>query len=160
MLVIADTSPLRYLTVIGQPELLPTIFGEIWVPGAVLEGLSATSTPEVVRALFEHGQTWLRTREPADRLLRAITQDLDPGERAALALALELKADLVLIDDSAGRREAVALGIRITGTLGVLRLAAERGMVDVPAMLQRLRESGFYIKESVVRSAFGPWLSE
>lgn len=70
-----------------------------------------------------------------------------------------MKADLVLLDDAAGRRETVSLGLRMTGTIGVLRLAAERGMVDVPEMVQRLRASGFCIQESVIRAAFGQWLS-
>jgi hypothetical protein len=66
--------------------------------------------------------------------LAAITSDLDPGERAALALARELNADPVLLDDAAGRREALALRMRITGTVGVLRLAAESGLIDRPGL--------------------------
>ncbi|MBC8164922.1 MAG: DUF3368 domain-containing protein, partial [Bryobacteraceae bacterium] len=80
-----------------------------------------------------------------------MSRDLDRGEREALAVAIELKADLVLIDDAAGRREAKRLRIRITGTVGVLRLAAERGLIDVPEALLRLRLSGFYIDENVLR---------
>ena len=51
--------------------------------------------------------------------MEAVRYDLDRGERAALALALEIKADLILIDDAAGRREARLLGIRMTGTVGI-----------------------------------------
>jgi predicted nucleic acid-binding protein len=53
----------------------------------------------------------------------------------------ELNAELVLLDDAAGRREALALRMRITGTVGVLRLAAERGLIDVPGVVSQLRES-------------------
>jgi predicted nucleic acid-binding protein len=64
----------------------------------------------------------------------------------------------VLLDDAAGRREAVSLGFRITGTIGVLRLAAERRLIDVPTVLARLRSSGFYIHDDVIRAAFENWL--
>jgi predicted nucleic acid-binding protein len=88
----------------------------------------------------------------------AINPDLHSGERAALALALDLKADLILIDDAEGRREAQLPGMRITGTLGVLRLAAERGLINVPEVVRRLRQSGFYFEEKLIQAAFGPWL--
>lgn len=70
--------------------------------------------------------------------------DFDPGERAAIALAKKHEADLLLIDDQAGRAEARRLGLRLTGTLGVLWVAAEKGHIDVPAVLTALRETNFY----------------
>ena len=159
MLVISDTSPLRYLAVIDGVELLATIFGEVWVPRAVLDEMSASSSPELVRALVRNPPVWLCTREPSEQTLALVSRDLDKGERAALALALDLHADLLLIDDTAGRREAESLGIRITGTVGFLRLAAERGLINVPVIVQELRRSGFYIHDSVIKAAFGKWLS-
>lgn len=158
MLVIADTSPLRYLSVTRCADLLATIFGEVWAPRAVLNEMSASSAPESVRALVENPPLWLRTQEPSEQTLATVSRDLDPGERAALALALDLDADLLLIDEAAGRREAESLGIRITGTVGVLRLAAERGLINVPLIVEELRRSGFYIHDSVIKAAFGKWL--
>ena len=101
--------------------------------------LSTTATPSLVRTFLRNPPPWLRVRDPGSGALAAITVDLDPGERAALALARELNADLVLVDDAAGRREALALRMRITGTVGVLRLAAERGLIDVPGVVAQLR---------------------
>jgi len=158
VLVIADASPLRYLIDIGQHELLPSIFREVQVPSAVISELTDSSTPESVRSVIENRPAWLIVRDPEASAILEISPELDGGERAALALARELHADLVLIDDAAGRREAASLGIRITGTLGVLRVAAERGLIDVRSVLDRLRSSGFYIHESVVRAAFQQWL--
>src|SRR4051812_43632827 len=112
MLIIADTSPLRYLVVIGEPELLATIFGEVWAPDTVLQELSASETPASVRSLVDSHPAWLRTQEPNEQLLNTINPDLGRGECAALALALELNADLLLIGDAAGRREADTLGVR------------------------------------------------
>ena len=158
MLVIADAGPLRYLIGIGEHELLPAIFREVWAPSAVISELTAPSTPESVRRVVESCPAWLNVRDPGVKAIREISPDLDSGERAALALARELHADLVLIDEAAGRREAASLGIRITGTVGVLRVAAERGLIDVRSVVARLRSSGFYIQESVIRAAFEKWL--
>jgi predicted nucleic acid-binding protein len=158
MIVVADSSPLRYLIVLGQQHLLPAIFGEVWIPSAVLDELQAAATPAPVRQFLADPPGWLKLRNPEADALGAIAPDLGAGERAALALACQLHADLILLDDAAGRREAVSLGIRMTGTVGVLRLAAERGLVDVPVMVAQLRQSGFYLSESLIHDAFGRWI--
>lgn len=108
---------------------------------------------------IENRPDWLRVQSPEARSLEAVSSELDKGERAAIALAIELKAKLLLRDEAAGRREAKHLGLRITGTVGVLRLAAERGLIDVLDVVSRLRASGFYIDDDVIRAAFEPWLS-
>lgn len=160
MLVVADTTPLRYLAAIGEVSLLPCMFGKVVIPPAVWNELTAASTPQTVRLFFEKRPDWLQLRTPLPDSLELVSSDLDAGERAALALAIEIKADLILIDEAAGRREAKELGMRITGTIGVLRLAAERGLIEVHKMLVGLRGSGFYIDESVLRTAFEPWLRQ
>ena len=158
MLVVADATPLRYLAVIGLIGLLPTLFNRILIPHVVWDELRTPSTPEAVRLIMDSRPDWLYLQSPRRDSLDAVSPDLDQGERAAIALAVEVRADLVLIDEAAGRRVAKELGMRITGTVGVLRLAAERGMIDVPDVLSQLRVSGFYIDENVLRAAFEPWL--
>jgi len=158
MVVVADSSPLRYLSVLGQQDLLPALFGEIWIPAAVLIELSASSTPVGVRLFLENPPGWLKVRDPSEETVQTISAELDRGERAALALARELNADLVLLDDAAARSEATSLGFRITGTVGLLRLAAERGLINVPAIVGQLRQSGFYLSDSLIRAAFDEWL--
>ena len=158
MVVVADSSPLRYLIVVGEQELLPELFGETWIPSAVLIELSASSTPAGVRTFLNNPPGWLKVREPREETLETISAELDRGERAALALARELNADLVLLDDAAARSEAKSLGFRITGTVGVLRLAAERGLINVPAIVEQLRQSGFYLNDSLIHAAFDEWL--
>src|SRR5258708_24539107 len=149
MIVVADSSPLRYLIVLRQQELLPILFREIWIPSRILSELSDAATPVVVRDLIENRPKWLQVRDPAPETLAYIDDALDDGERAALALARELDADLVLMDDAAGRRAAGLLRLRITGTIGVLRLAAERGLIDVPVVVAELRKTGFYLDEAL-----------
>src|SRR5437763_668462 len=75
---------------------------------------------------------------PPDQL-DLVTDELDLGEREAIALAHLLGADLLLIDELSGRAEARRRSLRVTGTLGILRTAAERGLIDVPEVLARLR---------------------
>lgn len=158
MLVVSDSSPLRYLIVIRKPELLPSLFGKVWIPFAVADELSTRSTPEAVRAVIEQRPPWLAIRNPLGATLMEVDSALDSGERAALALARDLNADLVLVDDAAGRREAKSFHLRITGTLGILRLAAERGLIDVPDVVSKLRQSGFYMQETLILAVFGRWL--
>lgn len=102
--------------------------------------------------------SWVDVRSVASETVEAITEDLDPGERAAIALAETLHADLLLIDDAAGRAEAKRRHLRVTGTLGVLRAGAERGLVDVADLLTRLRMTSFYLDETLVRTVFERWL--
>jgi predicted nucleic acid-binding protein len=87
-----------------------------------------------------------------------ITDDLDLGERAAIALAETMHADLLLIDEAAGRAEAKRRRLRVTGTLGVLRAGAEQGLVDVPELLERLKATSFYLDETLMNAVFERWL--
>lgn len=87
-----------------------------------------------------------------------MTDELDEGERAAIALATTLPPDLVLIDDSQGRAEARRRRIPVTGTLGVLRAAAEKNLVDAPAVLAQLKEANFYVEDELVQAIFRRWL--
>ena len=69
-----------------------------------------------------------------------------------------MHADLLLIDEAAGRAEAKRRQLRVTGTLGVLRAGAEQGLVNVPDLLERLRTTSFYLDETLLNAVFGPWL--
>jgi predicted nucleic acid-binding protein len=77
-------------------------------------------------------------------------QHLDVGERDAILLALEIKADLVLMDEREGVEEATRLGLTVTGTLGVLDRAAEKGLLDLPDVLSRLRVTNFRVSPTLL----------
>jgi predicted nucleic acid-binding protein len=147
-LVVADTSPVRYLIRIGEIGLLPGLFEKIMVPSVVVEELRHPSAPTVVRDWMREPPVWLEVLPvvtPDDPLFRA----LDDGERAAIALALTLQADLILIDERAGAAAAAQKGFAVTGTLGVLDLAAERGLVDLPSALARLANTNFRYRQEL-----------
>ena len=103
------------------------------MPEPVASELSVAGAPAAVRDWITKPPTWVDVRAvPAD-VVSMITDDLDLGERAAIALAETLHADLLLIDEAAGRAEAKRRHLRVTGTLGVLRAGAEQGLVNVPS---------------------------
>jgi len=76
----------------------------------------------------------------------------------AVALAEAVHADLLLIDEAAGRAEARRRHLRVTGTLGVLRTAAEHGLVNVPDVVTRLKATSFYVDDALVNQVFAQWL--
>lgn len=142
MIVISDTTPLNYLVLIGQQQLLARLFERVIIPQAVWTELQAEGTPESVRAWVANQPNWLEVRQanlPADAALAL----LDHGEREAILLAQELNADLLLMDDKDGRLEAARRNLAIVGTLGVLDKAAERGWLDLPNALAHLQQTSF-----------------
>jgi predicted nucleic acid-binding protein len=144
MLVIADTTPLRYLVVLGQIDLLPPLFGHVLIPPAVVEELRHPKAPAAVRAWIGAPPVWLEVRPSSLRPDTALLR-LDAGEREAILLAQELHADLLLVDEQEGRQEAARRALTAMGTLRVFELAAERGLVDLPAVLTQLQAARFYM---------------
>jgi predicted nucleic acid-binding protein len=125
--VIADTGPIHYLVLIGHSEILPALFERVIIPSAVGDELARMETPEEVRNWIQAAPAWLEVRTQPDYPFDdASLESLDDGERAALALAASLAADLVLMDDRAGVRVARSKGFRVIGTLMVLALGARR----------------------------------
>jgi predicted nucleic acid-binding protein len=151
MIVIADSAPINYLVLIGETELLPTLYAGVVIPTAVLRELRSRGAPAPVREWVNHLPSWLRVESVDPTLLAETALDLDAGEREAIALARELQAELVVIDDQAGRREARRWNLTVTGTLGVLRTAASRGLVDFREALNRLQQTNFYISAELLQ---------
>ena len=158
MIVVADSGPLHYLILLEQVDLLRRFYGQVLVPQAVADELSTAGAPGVVREWITRPPSWVEVRLVAPEVVAAITDDLDLGERSAIALAETVHADLLLIDEAAGRAEAKRRQLRVTGTLGVLRTGAEQGLVNVPDLLERLRTTSFYLNETLLNAVFGPWL--
>lgn len=148
--VISDTSPVRYLVLIGQVELLSVLYTEVLIPEAVADELQQPGTPELVRRWIAHRPSWLQVVPPTARPASVSLVDLDRGERDAIVLALHLKADLVLMDEREGVQEARRLGLTVTGTLGVLDRAAERGVIELVPAIARLRQTNFRIDPSLL----------
>jgi predicted nucleic acid-binding protein len=131
MIVIADTSPINYLVRIEQIDLLPELFGQVFIPPSVRDELMDAGAPEPVRRWIADSPAWLRVHAPTQSADAALlTAALDAGEHDAIILAQELAADQIIIDDMDARREAERRHLTVTGTVGILRAAAALGLVD------------------------------
>ena len=137
MIVVADTSPLNYFLQIGCESLLPSLYERVLLPPAVLGELSHPDAPKVVANWLARLPNWIEVRRTAGPPDAALA-DLGPGEREAIQLAQEKRADLLLIDERRGRLEAKRRGLATTGTLGVLLAGAQRGLVDATSAFEQL----------------------
>ena len=152
MIVVSDTSPLTNLAAIGRLDLLRQMYGSVLVPEAVYRELA--SDPDQPGAREVESEAWLvRGVVRSEQLLADLSNELHPGEAEALALAVEIAATLVLIDEKRGRRVASRLGLERIGLLGILLQAKQRGLVpEVKPLLDALRaDAGFWVKESLYR---------
>ena len=150
MIVVSDTSPLNYLVLIGQENLLHELFGKVVIPQAVFDELGDEGAPAEVRAWSQNHPHWVEVKQ--SRLTADAALDiLDPGEREAILLAQEISADLLLIDDRQARQVASEFGLAITGTVGVLDQAARAGLIDLKKTVAELRKTNFHIAENIVR---------
>src|SRR4051812_4641502 len=154
MIVVADSGPPHYLILIEHIELLHRFYEQVVIPEAVVDELRAPGSPVIVSKWIAHPPEWLVVIPVPQGQIESVSDDLDPGERAAIALAGTIGADLLLIDDAAGRLEAKRRHLRVTGTLGVLRAGAEEGIIDVPDTLSRLRTTSFYADDALINAIF------
>jgi predicted nucleic acid-binding protein len=149
MIVIADTTPLNYLVLINQVGVLPQLYGRVLIPVAVWEEFQRPQTPPVVRAWIAQPPPWLQVR-PVEKPSDPAIENLGAGECEAIALAAELHADRLIMDDRAGRRFATERNLVVIGTLGVLAEAAEHGLLDFSDTIARLQQTSFYVSPEVL----------
>lgn len=126
MIVVSDTSPISNLLKIGRIDLLRHLYQTVVIPAAVSREIEFLEENRRLIAEIE----WIRVVELKNReLLTLLDGDLDSGEAEAIALSMELKADVLLIDEGHGRREAKNHGLEITGLVGVLLEAKKAGLI-------------------------------
>jgi predicted nucleic acid-binding protein len=153
MIVVADASPLNYLIQIESETLLQKLFGRVLVPGAVMEELRHAAAPTAVASWVACVPSWIEIRTVAGQRDQTL-EILDPGEREAILLAQETRADLLLIDEKQGRAEARRRGISTTGTLGVLLAGGARNLVDAEAALLKLISATSFRAAPEIREDF------
>ncbi len=149
MIVLSDTTPINHLLLAGHIDILAALFKQVTIPAAVQAELLHPATPEVVRAWVIKPPSWLIVKTPVQ--LEAIT--LGRGEVEAISLAIEMKADLLLMDDRRARREAESRGLSVVGTLNVLEAAAERELLDLPTAVTALQATHFHISQQIIDRA-------
>ena len=141
MIVVSDTSPLVVLSKIEQLFVLPGLFETVLIPREVAEELEAGNESISGGRVTIDELPWIRVVDVANPLT---TSELGKGEAAALALARELGAK-VLIDEKIGRNVAARMGLFYTGTVGVLEQAAAKGLLNLEEAFIRLKATDFRI---------------
>jgi hypothetical protein len=147
MKVVSNTSPIFYLSTIGRLDLLRQLYNEITIPTTVFQEIThvgnTDASSKVVPTL-----SWIKTRSATDRVfVNTLRAELDPGEAEAIALAVELNADRLLMDERLGRTAAMRVGLKVTGVLGILVAAKQNKLIeDVKPLVDALiEEVGFWI---------------
>jgi predicted nucleic acid-binding protein len=151
MLVVADTSPINYLVLLEQTAVLPALYTRVLLPPAVVTELQDAEAPVEVRTWVGALPAWCAMRRPASLADPETLAHLGAGEREAILLAQEVRAEVLLMDEQDGRQAARSRGLTVTGTLGVLERAAERGLLDLPSTLARLLTTSFRVRDELIQ---------
>ncbi len=149
MIVIADTSPINYLLLIGEVEILPKLFGDVLIPQAVLKELSHEKAPDTVKAFVSALPVWLRV-ELVEISLNSGLEKLDPGEREAIYLAETTNADLLIIDERKGFNAAKKRNLKVAGTVAILEEASLEKLIDLKESFDKLKRTSFHISPDVL----------
>lgn len=147
MIVVADSGPIHYLILIRDVDVLLPLFDRVFIPEAVRSELSEARTPSLVREWISKPPNWTEIRAVSHSSELRLA-GLGPGEREAILLARQLSADYLLIDDAQGRSAANEEKIRIIGTIGILRSAAQAGLIDFRSSFGKLMTTNFRISST------------
>ncbi len=146
MKIVSNSSPLIFFSAIGMLDSLADL-GDISIPKAVYDevtGNDLKGSNEVKHA------DWIKVVKLKDHESVTFLSVLDAGEAEAIALAIKQNADLILLDDLAGRRAANAYGIEVMGTLGVLKVMYQRGRIEnMKTTLDELQKQGFWMSTAL-----------
>jgi hypothetical protein len=150
--VVLNNTPLVAFWVLGRLDLLRDLFDEVLIPPAVEAEFLAVE--ETVRREALGRAPWIKTAALSHPRRALAYADLDQGEAEVLALGEERDARLVVIDERKGRRYAERMGLPRTGSLGILLLAKQAGLIDsVTTFITKLQEAGLFLSPDLVRRA-------
>jgi predicted nucleic acid-binding protein len=141
---------LNYLVLIGQIELLSVLFERVFVPEPVRDALRHAEAPDAVRQWIAGSPAWIEIVASGPGTNDPALERLDDGERAAIELAARIGADLILMDDRDGVTVARSKGLAVTGTLGILDLAASRELIRLDEALNRLKATSFRCRPEIM----------
>jgi predicted nucleic acid-binding protein len=145
-IVISDTTPLNYLILIEQVGVLPKLFGKLLVPPAVIREMQHPKAPAAVREWATNFPEWVEVRVPESDL----GIGLGVGENEAIALAVEIGNSILLVDDRRAKEEAERRDLLTIGTITILDIADERGLLDFELAASRLILTNFHVERSVL----------
>jgi len=152
-LAVVDSTPIIALALVGRLDLLQQLYGQIVIPPAVQREVLAGGPGAAGRTELDQA-TWIRVAPLQDARRAEMLSDLDLGEAEVIALAQELDADVVIIDERLARRHTKRLGLALTGTLGVLLRAKRTGLISsIAPLIEQLLQGGIHLGDSVIKEA-------
>lgn len=159
MIVVSDTSPITNLAAIDRLDLLHLLYGEIIIPVAVYNELTQPNINSIVPGAREvQTLSWIKTQpvQNYQQVTQILTSqaNIDRGEAEAIILALELNADLILIDERRGRMSASTYNLKVTGLLGILLQAKkQQAIANVkPLMDTLIQQANFRIRDELYQT--------
>lgn len=149
--VVVNTTPLIALSHVGQLDLLKKLYEEIMIPEAVYHELSV-KMESICKKTVDKSSDWIQVEKIKNQMAKSMYKtQLHDGEVEVMILSKEIEADVVIIDDANAKKHAKYLGLPITGTLGVLIKAKQKGYIgELKPVLQRMVENGIYISQSLI----------
>lgn len=148
--IVADSSPLIGLAKIHLLEILPKLSSCILIPPAVWEEVTIKGNDSPDTSAIRQA-TWLKVQIPAAKMIEPLEILIDRGEAEAIALAIQSEGSLLLLDDARARRVVKRLKIRMIGTVGLLRRAKQRGLIEqLRPYLEALKNNGIYIRQELI----------
>ncbi|MEQ9000898.1 MAG: DUF3368 domain-containing protein [Coleofasciculus sp. B1-GNL1-01] len=151
MIVVSNTSPIFYLSTIAQLDLLRQLYKEVVIPTAVFNEITNVGNTDASASIVPT-LSWVKTQSATDQaLVNRLRTELDSGEAEAIALAVELNAERLLMDERLGRAAAMRVGLQVTGVLGILIAAKRNNLIqEVKPLLDALIDRvGFWVEEQL-----------
>ena len=147
--VVVNSTPLIVLCGIGRLDILRGLYQEIYIPVAVYREVTAKEDSACVQ--IKNAGDWIHVEQIRDHAEKKMYKaKLHDGEVEVMILAQEQKADLVILDDNAAKKTAKYLELTVTGTLGILLKAKQKGIIEaVRPLLSDMRLNGFYISATL-----------
>ena len=150
--VVSNTTPIISLVKIGKLNLLKELYGVISIPNAVYKELEKGKEKPFYQDIKKI--EWIKIVEIKNKQIQSFLFDLDEGEAEAIILAKEMNADLLVLDEKLGRQYAKKLNIKLTGTIGILLKAKDKGLINsVGILLNSLVEQGIWLNPKLVEKA-------
>jgi predicted nucleic acid-binding protein len=147
MIVVSDASPLITLSRLNRLDILPALYGSVFIPPDVYNELTQRAAKIGVADAFAKTSQWLHIQAP---LVITSYPGLHPGETAAIALAKELNVDLLIIDEKSGRKFAAREQVKFIGTIGVFEDAADAGLLDLASTFSQLKPLSFHVTQELL----------
>ena len=147
--VVSNTTPIISLLKVNKLEILKELYSEVFIPNEVYQEIEAGKNKEYYVDLTKI--EWIKIVKIKSEKSLLFFLDLDKGEAEAIVLANEIDADLIILDETLGRFHAKHIGLKVTGTIGILLKAKENGIIDkIKPILIELTQKGIWLSEKLI----------